>query len=73
MPWPVHLRITLYLSGAMIYAGICALRNSLWAIVLLLLGMFMIQREVMGREERYLERTFGEEYLAYTGRVRRWI
>jgi protein-S-isoprenylcysteine O-methyltransferase Ste14 len=43
----------------MIYAGISALRNSLRAIVLLALGMFMIQREVMGREERYLERTFG--------------
>jgi protein-S-isoprenylcysteine O-methyltransferase Ste14 len=57
----------------MIYAGISALRNSLWAIVLLPLGMFMIQREVMGREERYLERTFGEEYLAYKTRVRRWI
>ena len=57
----------------MIYAGISALRNSLWAIVLFPLGMFMIQREVMGREERYLERTFGEEYLAYKTRVRRWI
>jgi protein-S-isoprenylcysteine O-methyltransferase Ste14 len=57
----------------MIYAGISALRNSLWAIVLLPLGMFMIQCEVMGREERYLERTFGEEYLAYKTRVRRWI
>jgi protein-S-isoprenylcysteine O-methyltransferase Ste14 len=28
---------------------------------------------VIGREERYLERTFGEEYLDYKGKVRRWI
>lgn len=68
-----YTRNPLYLSDAMIYAGISALRNSLWAIVLLPLGMFVIQREVMGREERYLERTFGEEYLAYKARVRRWI
>jgi hypothetical protein len=31
------------------------------AIVPLPLVMFVIQRAVIGREERYLERTFGEE------------
>jgi protein-S-isoprenylcysteine O-methyltransferase Ste14 len=68
-----YTRNPLYLSDAMIYAGIAVLRNSLWAIVLLPLAMIAIQREVMGREERYLERTFGEEYLAYKARVRRWV
>ncbi len=62
-----------YLSLAMIYAGIAVLRNSLWAILLLPLVLYVIQREVIGREERYLERTFGEEYLAYKRRVRRWV
>jgi protein-S-isoprenylcysteine O-methyltransferase Ste14 len=62
-----------YLSLAMIYAGIAALRNSLWAILPLTLVLYVIQREVIGREERYLERTFGEEYLAYKARVRRWV
>jgi protein-S-isoprenylcysteine O-methyltransferase Ste14 len=56
----------------MIYAGIAALRNSLWAILPLPLVLYVIQREVIGREEHYLERTFGEEYLAYKERVRRW-
>ena len=32
----------------------------------------VIQREVIGREERYLERAFGEEYLAYKEQVQRW-
>jgi protein-S-isoprenylcysteine O-methyltransferase Ste14 len=36
------------------------------------LVVYVIQREVIGREERYLERTFGEEYLNYKARVRRW-
>jgi protein-S-isoprenylcysteine O-methyltransferase Ste14 len=39
----------------------------------LLLVLTVIQREVIGREERYLERTFGEEYLDYKGKVRCWI
>jgi len=62
-----------YVVLAMIYAGIAVLRNSLWAILFLPLVLYVIQREVIGREERYLERTFGEEYLAYKARVRRWV
>ena len=62
-----------YLSLAMLYAGIAILRNALWAILLMPLAMYIIQREVIEREERYLERTFGEEYLAYKRRVRRWV
>jgi protein-S-isoprenylcysteine O-methyltransferase Ste14 len=33
----------------------------------------VMQREVIGREERYLERAFEEEYLAYKSQVRRWV
>lgn len=62
-----------YLSLAMIYAGIAVRRNALWAILLLPAVLYVIQREVIEREERYLERTFGEEYLAYKRRVRRWV
>jgi protein-S-isoprenylcysteine O-methyltransferase Ste14 len=61
-----------YLALAMIYAGIAVLRNSPWAILLLPLVLVVIQREVIGREERYLERTFGEAYLDYKVKVRRW-
>jgi protein-S-isoprenylcysteine O-methyltransferase Ste14 len=62
-----------YLSLTMLYAGITVLRNALWAILLLPLVLYVIQREVIEREERYLERTFGEEYLDYKRRVRRWV
>ena len=50
-----------YLSLTMLYAGIAVLRNALWAILLLPLVLYVIQREVIEREERYLEHTFGEE------------
>ena len=62
-----------YLSLTMLYAGIAVLRNALWAILLLPLVLYVMQREVIEREERYLERTFGEEYLAYKARVPRWV
>jgi len=57
----------------MIYAGIAILRNALWAILFLPLLLVVTQRELIEREERYLERTSGEEYLAYKRRVRCWV
>jgi len=62
-----------YLALSMIYAGIAVRRNALWAILLLPLVVYVIQREVIEREEQYLERIFGEEYLNYKARVRRWV
>lgn len=62
-----------YLGMAMIYAGIAVLRNSPWATLFLPLVLVVIGREVIGREERYLERAFGEEYLDYKAKVRRWM
>jgi protein-S-isoprenylcysteine O-methyltransferase Ste14 len=62
-----------YLALTAIYASIAVLRNSLWAMLMLPLVVLVMQREVIGREERYLERTFGEEYLDYKERVRRWV
>ena len=68
-----YTRNPAYLSMAMIYTGIAALANALWAMLLLPGALLVIQRGVIEREERYLERKFGEEYLSYKARVRRWI
>ena len=62
-----------YLSMAMIYADIAIIANVLWAILLLPVALFAIRRGVIEREEDYLERKFGEEYLRYKAQVRRWI
>jgi protein-S-isoprenylcysteine O-methyltransferase Ste14 len=62
-----------YLSMTVIYTGIASLANALWAILLLPVALLVIQRGVIEREERYLERKFGEEYLRYKAQVRRWI
>jgi protein-S-isoprenylcysteine O-methyltransferase Ste14 len=62
-----------YLGMAFAYSGIAVLSGALWALALLLPTLFLIDRGVIRREERYLERTFGDEYLRYRSRTRRWI
>ena len=68
-----YTRNPAYLAMTMIYTGIAGLANALWAILLLPVALLVLQRGVIEREERYLERKFGEEYLRYKARVRRWI
>ncbi len=62
-----------YLAMALAYAGIAVLTDTLWAFVALLPTLVLIDRGVIRREERYLERKFGEDYLRYKARTRRWL
>ncbi len=55
------------------YAGVSARANALPAALLLPAALAVMRRGVIEREERYLERKFGDEYLRYKRRVRRWI
>ena len=66
-------RNPLYLSMAAIYSGISARANALPALALLPVVLHIVHYKVIKREERYLERKFGDEYLRYRGRVWRWI
>jgi protein-S-isoprenylcysteine O-methyltransferase Ste14 len=66
-------RNPLYLSMTLIYGGITTLANALPAALLLPIVLAIMRRGVIEREERYLERKFGDEYLDYKARVRRWI
>jgi protein-S-isoprenylcysteine O-methyltransferase Ste14 len=68
-----YTRNPAYLSMTTIYAGIAALARASWALLLLPVALGVIRRGVIEREERYLERKFGEEYLRYKASVRRWI
>jgi protein-S-isoprenylcysteine O-methyltransferase Ste14 len=62
-----------YLGMALASAGIVLLANAPWALLLLPVAVLVIDRGVIAREERYLERRFGDEYLRYKARTRRWI
>lgn len=68
-----YTRNPLYISLTLLYLGIAALINTLWPVLLLPILLLVMQRGVIEREERYLERKFGDEYLRYKARVRRWL
>ena len=53
--------------------GLASLVDSAWMLLAVPIGLVLIDRIVITREERYLERKFGKEYLNYKHRVRRWI
>jgi protein-S-isoprenylcysteine O-methyltransferase Ste14 len=62
-----------YLGMALTYGGIAIAANAPWALVSLPVAVTIIDRGVIAREERYLERKFGAQYTDYKRRVRRWI
>jgi protein-S-isoprenylcysteine O-methyltransferase Ste14 len=62
-----------YLGMALVYVAIALLSGALWVLVPLPIVLAIVDRAVIAREERYLERKFGQEYVAYKSRVRRWI
>jgi protein-S-isoprenylcysteine O-methyltransferase Ste14 len=66
-------RNPLYLGLSLIYLGLGVAAGSLWAIGLLVPLLWVINVGVVKREERYLERKFGDAYRDYKARVRRWI
>ena len=66
-------RNPLYLGSTLVYLGLSVAAGSLWAIVLVVPLLWVMNVGVITREERYLERKFGHAYRAYKARVRRWV
>ena len=66
-------RNPLYVSNVLMYTGIALWMRSLWAFLLLVPIVVLVDRTVIPKEETYLEYTFGDEYLAYKRSVRRWL
>jgi len=66
-------RNPMYLGLVFIYIGIAFLIHSAWALLLLPLVVVGIDRLVIAKEERYLAGKFGDSYISYCSRVRRWI
>ena len=68
-----YSRNPIYVGLALTYAGIATLSRAPIALALLAPLLAVMQRGVIEREERYLEKKFGAAYLGYKSRVRRWL
>jgi protein-S-isoprenylcysteine O-methyltransferase Ste14 len=66
-------RNPLYLGVTLLYCGLTLVSNTWWGFVLLVPVLLLIHFGVVAREERYLERKFGDGYREYRARVRRYL
>jgi protein-S-isoprenylcysteine O-methyltransferase Ste14 len=66
-------RNAIYLAFSLFQLGIAIWANSVWLAATLVGAVALIHYVVIPKEEQYLERPFGAEYLDYKGSVRRWL
>ncbi len=66
-------RNPIYVAFLLMHLGVGVWTAKLWVVAALLPAAAVFRYGVIGPEERYLERKFGETYLAYKQSVRRWI
>lgn len=66
-------RNPMYLSLCVLQVGLGLLLNDWIALSLAIPLALVLHYGVVLREESYLERKFGDQYLALKGEVRRWI
>ena len=64
---PIYAAMTLGCVGVAITA------DRVWILAATVVAVLVIDRMVIAREEAFLTAKFGDEYLAYKARVRRWI
>ena len=68
-----YSRNPIYLSFCFVTMGIGLIVNSLWVTLSVIPSIVVIFFHAIKKEELYLENKFGQTYLAYKEKVRRWI
>ena len=62
----------MYLAWTLGYAGVALVTGTAWPLLLLPVVLVVTHLEVL-REERSLERRFGDAYRSYKASVRRYL
>jgi protein-S-isoprenylcysteine O-methyltransferase Ste14 len=68
-----YTRNPMYLGLVILLLGIAIALGTLSAFLPIPVFVWIIQKWFIEGEERFLEEIFGEDYLAYRRRVRRWL
>ena len=68
-----YSRNPLYLALTLLFLGLSLAFDTWWGVVVLLPLAAVMHRGVVLREERYLDRKFGETYRQYRADVRRYL
>ena len=68
-----YTRNPMYVAMALVYGAIAVAADSLLTLLLLVPLLAVVHYGVVLREERYLERKFGDPYRRYKSAVRRWV
>ncbi len=66
-------RNPIYLSLCVACIGVGMILQSWWVVFSVIPAALLLYHFVIAREEAYLERKFGEAYVQYKARVRRWL
>ena len=66
-------RNPLYVGMTIFYVGLTLALNTWWGVILLAPVLVVMHSGVILREERYLERKFGDAYREYRAKVRRYL
>lgn len=66
-------RNPMYLQMILVCVGVSVALGNLWILLLTPIAVFILVKWVIVPEEKYLEDKFGETYLSYKKRTRRWL
>ena len=68
-----YTRNPLYIVLTLVQITIALWFNNAWVLVLIIPSVIVITQYAITREECYLEKMFGQDYLDYKQHVRRWL
>jgi len=66
-------RNPMYLQMVLVCLGFAVILSNLWILILTPVCVLILNRSAIKPEEAYLEKKFGDSYLEYKKKARRWL